>query len=66
MKKTIILFVIIFLLSGCNSPKCIKEHKEKDKCIAYTTVTVGNIIVMTPHYYNCIKTVCDEYEEVSK
>ena len=66
MKKTIILFVIIFLLSGCGSPKCIKSHKEKAKCIAYTPVIVGNVTVMTPRYYYCVKTVCDEYEEVSK
>lgn len=64
MKKTIILFVMVFLLSGCSSPKCIKSHEEKDKCIAYTPVIVGNITVMTPHYYDCVKTVCDEYEEV--
>lgn len=66
MKKTIILFVIIFLLSGCSSPKCIKSHEEKDECIAYTSVIVGNRTVMIPHYYTCIKTVCDEYEEVSE
>ena len=61
-KKTIILFVIIFLLSGCSSSKCIKSHEEKDKCIAYTSVIVGKVNVMTPHYYNCVKTVCDEYK----
>lgn len=66
MKKIIILFVIIFLLSGCSSPKCIKSHEEKVKCIAYTPVRVGNITVMKPRYYNCIKTVCDEYEKVSE
>ena len=33
--------------------------------VAYTYVTTGKVTMMIPHYYDCIKTVCDEYEEVS-
>lgn len=65
MKKTIILFMIIFLLCGCTNLKCIKSHEQRDMCVAYTYVTTGKVIMMIPHYYDCTKTVCDEYEEVS-
>lgn len=65
-KKIIILILMILLLTGCSSKKCIKSHKEKAKCIAYNFAIVGNTTVMIPRYYNCIKTVCDEYEEVSE
>lgn len=66
MKKIIILILMIILLTGCSSKKCIKSHTEKTKCIAYTSAIVGNTPVMIPRYYNCIKTICDEYEKVSE
>lgn len=66
MKKNIILFMVIFLLCGCTNQKCVKSHEEKGRCVWFSTTRVGNITNTTPHYYSCTKTVCDEYEEVSK
>ena len=39
MKKTIILFMIIFLLCGCTNLKCIKSHEQRDMCVEYTNET---------------------------
>ena len=66
MKKIIILFIITFSLCGCTNQKCIKSHQEKSKCTRYTYVKTGNTHIMIPHHYNCTKTICDEYEEVSE
>lgn len=64
MQKIIILILIIILLSGCSSVKCVKSHEEKDRCIRYLYIKVGNAQRMIPQYYDCTKTICDEYEEV--
>lgn len=66
MKKIIILILIIILLSGCSSKKCIKSHEEKDKCVIYSYMKSGDVRIMVPYYYDCTKTICDEYEEVSE
>ena len=66
MKKIRILFIIAFSLCGCTNPKCIKSHQEKSECTQYTYTKIGNTHIMIPYHYNCTKTICDEYEEVSK
>ncbi len=66
MKKIIILISTIILLSGCSSKKCIKSHEEKAKCVIYSYIKTGDVQMMVPHYYDCTKTICDEYEEVSE
>lgn len=66
MKKIIILILIIFLLSGCSSKKCVKSHEEKDRCVRYLYIKVGDVQTMIPQYYNCTKTICEEYEKVSE
>ncbi len=64
MKKMVILVLMLCLLSGCTTRKCIKSHQEKSRCTLYTHVKIGNTHTMIPHHYSCTKTICDEYEEV--
>lgn len=33
-----------------------------DTCVYYTSFYNGSTMVMIPHFYECEKTVCDEYE----
>lgn len=64
MKKMVILVLMLCLLSGCTTRKCIKSHQEISRCTRYTRVKIGNTHTKIPHRYSCIKTICDEYEEV--
>ena len=64
--KKIIFVLFIVLISGCTNKKCIKSHEEKDSCVVYSYIEINNTFVMIPHYYDCTRTVCDEYEEVSE
>lgn len=60
--KKIGLILITILLSGCTSRKCIKSHQEQDRCVKYSY----NNLTVIPRYYECVKTVCDEYKEVEE
>ena len=62
MKKIVILLTIILLLCGCEQKKCIKSHTEKDMCLRHIPIYRGKSVIMIPQYYECEKTVCDEYE----
>ena len=66
MKKFIIWVSILLLLCGCENRKCIKSHNETKKCVTYTYVYTGKVMMPIPHYYNCEVTVCDEYEKENK
>lgn len=60
--KILTVFLVAIILSGCENRKCIKSHKKQDKCFYYIYQKIGNVTVMTPVYYDCTKTICDEYE----
>ena len=54
--------MIVILVCGCENKKCIKSHVEMGTCVYYTSFYNGSTMVMIPHFYECEKTVCDEYE----
>ena len=64
--KLLLVFGILLITCGCTNRKCVKTHKEKSRCIQYSYIYTGNTTIMIPHYYECIKTICDEYEESVK
>ena len=62
MKKILFLTILILILTGCNDKKCIKSHEEESTCYYYIYHKIGEVNMMTPIYYLCTKTICDEYE----
>lgn len=64
--KKIIFVLFIVLISGCTNKKCIKSHEEKGSCVVYSYIKIDDTFVMIPRHYDCTRTVCDEYKEVSK
>jgi len=63
MKKIVIIALIMVLLSGCGSKKCIKSHKEDDICNQILCFPSNNTIHCYPFVRPCERIVCDEYEE---
>lgn len=61
--KLLLVFVILLITCGCTNKKCIKSHEEKARCVYYTYISTGKTTIAIPHYYDCIRTICDEYEE---
>lgn len=62
--KIIILTMLLIMLCGCNNKKCIKSHEEQSRCVWFQYIKVGDLTTTIPHYYDCIKEICDEYEKV--
>lgn len=67
--KLLVLVLILFLLVSCTTgcsdteeKKCIKEHVEQDTCLMYTFMYTGKVMMPIPVYYDCERTICDEYE----
>ena len=58
----LLIIPIILILCGCEDRKCIKSHEEEDRCVYFIYNKIGSVTTMTPVYYDCMKTVCDEYE----
>ena len=67
MKKILILVIIMALITGCekDNRKCVESHQENGRCVLITTVYNGKTFIPVTHYYECIKVVCDKYEEVN-
>ncbi len=64
IKKVLIVLTVLLCLTGCESKKCLKSHEEDDRCFYIYNYKVGNVYMSYPIYYNCKRTVCDEYEVV--
>lgn len=59
----IIGVISIICLSGCSNKKCVKSHKENSTCVHYLYSRVGSASIIIPQYYECQKTICDEWAE---
>ena len=62
----IMCILILILLTGCSSPKCIESHEVKNTCVYMYCTTFNNIRTCTPIPYTCNITICDKYEEGSE
>lgn len=60
--KLLVIPILLVLLCGCENKECVKSHEEEDTCFYYIYHKIGSVTIMTPIYYQCTKTVCDEYE----
>ena len=63
MIKKVLIVLTLLCLTGCESKKCLKSHEEDGKCVYIYRYKVGNVYRFYPIYYDCKRTVCDEYEE---
>ena len=61
MKRFIILIIVVLCLCGCKEKECKRSHLEDSVCVGYTTIYSNGKVVSAPYWYQCVKTVCDEY-----
>lgn len=55
---TLLIILLILIMCGCKTKKCVQSHKIKKQCMYL--IRVGRTYF--PQYYNCTINYCDKYE----